>query len=170
MFENKFNEEIRLTTSLLSKVKTDNSALEQKIETFKTAIQKLQETEKSLNKQLEKCAEEKENMLKKHEERKEIFAQRVNKISKSEPNVDEVRRTLEDLRNQKMKKEEDFDSLKEQSCEFFVKLRDIIMSNLSNMNAIRTDIFNMLVESLKKVDSVQNEIAEDLHKLDELKE
>jgi hypothetical protein len=39
-------------------------------------------------------------MLKKHEERKEIFAQRVNKISKSEPNVDEVRRTLEDLRNQ----------------------------------------------------------------------
>jgi hypothetical protein len=87
-----------------------------------------------------------------------------------------------------MKKEEDFDSLKEQSCEFFVKLRDIIMSNLSNMNvrissfnmyifiyaydsqAIRTDIFNMLVESLKKVDSVQNEIAEDLHKLDELKE
>jgi hypothetical protein len=87
-----------------------------------------------------------------------------------------------------MKKEEDFDSLKEQSCEFFVKLRDIIMSNLSNMNvrilsftmyificaydsqAIRTDIFNMLVESLKKVDSVQNEIAEDLHKLDELNE
>jgi predicted nucleic acid-binding Zn-ribbon protein len=62
MFENKFNEEIRLTTSLLSKVKTDNSALEQKIETFKTAIQKLQETEKSLNKQLEKCAEEKENV------------------------------------------------------------------------------------------------------------
>ncbi|XP_044262246.1 kinetochore protein NDC80 homolog [Tribolium madens] len=168
--ENTINDEIKSKKTAISEMKSQIASVEAQIVSDKQKLQGLIEKEASLKDQIQLLEQHFEKIEKQRSEEKTLFEQKMRRFDEDAPPLDELKRDVDELKKIKKEKEETLEKHKYEALVFFAKVEEEVSSYVEKMNNVRTKVLDKLTGSLEQTIKVQQEIIDDMLKLEEIRE